>query len=118
MRTCTGCRKIVAQRELVRVAFDGRRLTLDRKRRLPGRGAYVHAVPACVTPSGLARSLRRAVTPDDVKRIVTELSRADDNSSEIASEGPEPVDPGENPHDLNPGLASAKPVETTTSDHC
>ena len=122
MRTCTGCRKVVPQRDLVRVAFDQSRLKVDRPRpsaarwrRLPGRGAYVHATAACVTASGLARSLRRAVTPDDVQRIVTELSRPDDNSNEIAPSG---RDPGENPHDLNPGLATTKPVETTSSDHC
>ena len=115
MRTCTGCRKIVPQRELVRVVFDGPRLRVDRKRRLPGRGAYVHAAAACVTHSGLARSLRRAVTPDAVKAIVTELSRPDDNSMEI---GPSSPNHGEKPHDLNPGLASAKPVETSSSDNC
>ena len=115
MRTCTGCRKVVPQHELVRVVFDGSRLKVDRKRRLAGRGAYVHATPGCVTPSGLARSFRRAVTPDDVKRLITELSPDRDNSPEIASD---PEDPGEKPDDLNPGLASAKPVETTSSDHC
>jgi hypothetical protein len=107
------------------VAFDGSRLKLDRKRRLPGRGAYVHATAACVTPPGLARGLRRQVTPDDVKRIVSEMSRPDDNSGsgpssldlhsrEIAPSG---ADPGENPVDRNPGLATAKPVETSSSDH-
>jgi hypothetical protein len=88
-------------------------MKVDHARRLPGRGAYVHAVPACVTISGLARSLRRAVTPDDVKAIVTDLSRPDDNSPDLGSAR---RDPGENPHDLNPGLASAKPVETTSAD--
>jgi len=68
--------------------------------------------------------MRRAVTRDDVQRIVSELSPPDDNSAHpkgigspsgslaeiIASDG----DPDENAPDLNPGLASTKPVETTS----
>jgi predicted RNA-binding protein YlxR (DUF448 family) len=107
MRTCTGCRTTAPQRELVRLAFDGPRLVLDRTsartsartaapnsvpssrvrdampsermRRLPGRGAYVHAKVACVTVAGLSRSLRRQVSSVDVLRIVSEMSPTDDN---------------------------------------
>jgi len=61
MRTCTGCRTTAPQRELVRLAFDGPHLAVDVSRRLPGRGAYVHPRPACVTAAGLSRSLRRQV---------------------------------------------------------
>jgi predicted RNA-binding protein YlxR (DUF448 family) len=95
----------------VRVAVDGPRLVVDRQRQKPGRGAYVH--PDCgakLDAGGLAKSLRRKVTPDDVKRIVTELSRGADNSkSSTRSAG----DPSENPDDLKPGLAGAITVETT-----
>jgi len=70
MRTCTGCRKVVPQRELVRVAFEASRLRVDRRRRLAGRGAYVHATEACVNRTGLARSLRRAVSQEDIQRLV------------------------------------------------
>ena len=65
----------------MRVAIEGSRLAIDRKRRLPGRGAYVHPRAACVTVPGLARSLRRSVTPSDVQRLVTQMSSSDDNSS-------------------------------------
>ena len=105
MRTCTGCRVVAAQRALVRVVFDGPRLVVDRARRLPGRGAYVHPTAACVTIAGLARSLRRSVTPDDVKRVVADLSPENDNSGGTS-------DPGGKPADLNPGLQGAKTVET------
>jgi len=123
MRTCTGCRQVVPQRQLLRVAVASAGLVIDRARRLPGRGAYVHAAPACVSRAGLARSLRRAVSPQDIQQLVTELSRADDNSGrELASSGgsrsreAQAADPAENPHDLNAGLATAKPVETTSSE--
>ncbi|MBA3465525.1 MAG: YlxR family protein [Deltaproteobacteria bacterium] len=79
-RTCTGCRAVSAQADLVRVAFDGTRLALDPKRRLPGRGAYVHARRSCVTVPGLAKSLRRSVTPADISGLVSQMSPTDDNS--------------------------------------
>jgi predicted RNA-binding protein YlxR (DUF448 family) len=82
MRTCTGCRLVAPQHELVRLAFDGPRLVIDpygHTRRLPGRGAYVHAKTACVTVAGLSRSLRRQVSPADVSRILLGMSQADDN---------------------------------------
>jgi len=50
--------------------MDGPRPMLDPRRRLSGRGAYVHPRAACVTVAGLARGLRRSVTPADVQRIV------------------------------------------------
>jgi predicted RNA-binding protein YlxR (DUF448 family) len=108
MRTCTGCRAVVPQRELVRVAADGPRLVVDRERRRPGRGAYVHPRATCVTVPGLAKSLRRQVSPQDVQRIVSQLgdlSRPGDNSSN----GDEDRDDlGKNA----PGLAGAITVET------
>ena len=110
-RTCVACRKVAPQRELVRIVFDGPRMVVDRARKKPGRGAYVH--PACsakIDPGGFARSLRRKVTPDDVQRIVTELSRGADN---FASSTESAGDPSENPDDQNPGLAGAITVETT-----
>jgi predicted RNA-binding protein YlxR (DUF448 family) len=99
---------IAAQRTLVRVVFDGPRLVVDRARRLPGRGAYVHPSATCVTIAGLARSLRRSVTPDDVKRVVADLSPENDNSGGSSDPGPDQS----RPDDLNPGLQGAKTVET------
>lgn len=113
MRTCGACRRAAPQRELVRVAYQGPRLVVDRARQIPGRGAYVHPVPACLSrlePPGLARSLKRAVSRDDVQRIVTELSRGADNSSSTPQAA---GDVSENPDDLTPGLARAITVETT-----
>ena len=108
MRTCTGCRQVAPQRELVRVAWDGARLAIDRERRRPGRGAYVHPRAACVTVPGLAKSFRRAVSAQDVQRIVTELvdlSRPRDNSE---NHDEDRDDLGKNA----PGLTGAITVET------
>ncbi|MBA3397624.1 MAG: YlxR family protein [Deltaproteobacteria bacterium] len=128
-RTCTGCRTTAAQHELVRVAFDGSRLVVDRTRRLSGRGAYVHARAACVTIPGLAKSLRRAVSKADQERIVAglpEMSPAHDNcdlhgrsarrprtpavNSSVKSSDPDEV--ADNAVDFSPGLAGADTVET------
>jgi len=64
-RTCVGCGRKAPQRELVRfVAPDGT-LRLDRGRRSPGRGAYVHARLSCFERAAdrraFSRTLRRTV---------------------------------------------------------
>ena len=114
MRTCTGCRSTAPQRELVRLVFDGQRLVVDptsrvhhaklslRVRRLPGRGAYVHANVACVTAAGLSRSLRSKVSPADVARIASEMSPTHDNR------GDQPL---RNASQNGPGLEEGDTVE-------
>jgi len=118
MRTCTGCRAVAPQRELVRVAFrpavaEGSAdhapdLVLDPKRRLPGRGAYVHPRPACVTVPGLARSLRCSVSRQDVQRIVTQLGDLSLQHDNSKNHDEDRDDLGKNA----PGLAGAITVET------
>jgi len=108
MRTCTGCRAVAPQRDLVRVAVDGGRLVVDRERRRPGRGAYVHPRASCVTAPGLARSLRRAVSPQDVQRIVTQLGDLSGSGDNSANRDEDRDDLGKNA----PGLAGAITVET------
>src|SRR5262249_31672875 len=84
---------------LVRVVASGARVVVDRQRRLPGRGAYVHPRAACVTVAGLARALRRQVTAADVSGIVSEMSRTDDNSEIGDGERVEENPPGHGPTD-------------------
>jgi predicted RNA-binding protein YlxR (DUF448 family) len=74
-RTCVGCGGKAPQRELVRfVAPDGT-LRLDRQRRSPGRGAYVHARLSCFERAAarraFSRTLRRTVRIPD--NLVSEL---------------------------------------------
>ena len=64
VRTCLGCRQRAPRSSLVRlVARDGR-VVVDTAARLPGRGAWVHPVPGCVSSvirrSALGRALRSA----------------------------------------------------------
>ena len=58
VRTCVGCRTREAADDLLRVvAVDGA-LIPDPRRRLPGRGAWLHPVPEC-----LSRAERRSAFP-------------------------------------------------------
>ncbi|MBA3501718.1 MAG: YlxR family protein [Deltaproteobacteria bacterium] len=111
-RTCTGCKAVVAQRELVRVANDNGTLVVDPRRALPGRGAYVHAKPACVTVPGLARALKRSVTKADIDRIVvaiSEMSPVGDNRDVKSFDLVEDTD---DRSENAPGLGGADTVET------
>jgi len=93
----------------VRVAVDGARVVLDPRRRLPGRGAYVHPRPACVSVGGLARALKRGVTPADVQRIVAELSEMSPDRDNPADG--EPEQDGDHLRKNAPGLVPAKTVD-------
>lgn len=67
-RTCVGCRRIDEQSALLRVACRplsanevGAEVVADAQRRLPGRGAYVHAQHACVGAALRNGALLRAL---------------------------------------------------------
>ena len=79
MRTCVGCGAREARASLVRFvsAADGG-LTLDLRRALPGRGAWLHGDPACwsafVGRRGPVRSLR--TTPSRAAREALQVALA------------------------------------------
>ncbi len=64
VRTCVGCGRRSPQAELVRFVATEGTLVLDPRHRLPGRGAWLHRLPACwgdfVQRRGAIRSLRAA----------------------------------------------------------
>ena len=72
MRLCIGCRTRENTANLVRVALDTtsdtRSLVLDKRRVLPGRGAWLHPDPKClhaaVRRRAFGRALRIAGSPD------------------------------------------------------
>lgn len=78
LRTCIGCRKAVAQAELLRVvAIDGV-LTADPTRRLGGRGAYVHPRVQCLDLAerkrAFGRALRLAAAPSGLTELRSSMS--------------------------------------------
>jgi predicted RNA-binding protein YlxR (DUF448 family) len=62
VRTCVGCGARAPQENLVRFVAAAGGLTLDARRRRPGRGAWLHREPGCwnafVQRRGAVRSLR------------------------------------------------------------
>ncbi|WP_228803829.1 YlxR family protein [Nocardia higoensis] len=70
VRTCIGCRKRESAVELLRIvardrdAGDGSRIVVvvpDPRRRLPGRGAWVHPLSACSIAAVRRRAFGRAL---------------------------------------------------------
>ncbi|MTV23921.1 YlxR family protein [Nitriliruptoraceae bacterium ZYF776] len=63
VRTCVGCRRRRPQGELARFARTPDGVRYDRRRRMPGRGAYVCPDPTCIEAAAKrgAGALRRAL---------------------------------------------------------
>jgi uncharacterized protein len=61
VRTCVGCRRRAPQDALLRVVAAEGSVAVDARRRLPGRGAYVHPDPACVAAAVKRRAFGRAL---------------------------------------------------------
>lgn len=82
MRTCTGCRRVRPAGELMRIVAtdEGRRVTLDPFRRLPGRGSHicrdfwVGCLEQARRRRSLARSLRVGNDVIDQSRLDAEFS--------------------------------------------
>ncbi len=64
MRLCIGCRTRETVDSLVRVAFqatkDSRSLVVDQRSVLPGRGAWLHRDPKCLSTALRKRAFARA----------------------------------------------------------
>jgi uncharacterized protein len=76
VRTCVGCRRRDEQGRLLRVVPGGTTVQVDVRRRLPGRGAYVHPDPACVALAvkkrAFGRTLRAPVDAAAAGAVLTE----------------------------------------------
>ncbi|MEH0111400.1 YlxR family protein [Tersicoccus sp. MR15.9] len=79
MRTCVGCRRRDSQHLLVRVvrlSASSPRLQVDARRRLPGRGAWLHPEPQCLQRAlsrrAFDRAFRAAVDATDVESWIAQ----------------------------------------------
>ena len=59
-RTCVGCRKRAAKKDLLRIAVVGDVCVPDPRGTLPGRGAYLHPDTACFDLAVRRRAFPRA----------------------------------------------------------
>jgi predicted RNA-binding protein YlxR (DUF448 family) len=72
VRTCVGCRAATSPTELLRVVVVDGVLVPDPERRLPGRGAWLHARPDCLRTAHRRRAFPRALRvpgPLDVEPV-------------------------------------------------
>ena len=79
-RSCVGCRERAPKAELVRVARTPAGVRVDPHGNAPGRGAYVHRDPACVTAAlrqgVLASALRSGLAQEELARLRKEIEEA------------------------------------------
>ena len=68
VRTCIGCREREESSGLLRVVLEDGRIVPDIRRRIPGRGAWIHPRASCGLAAtrrrAWARALRQQGTPD------------------------------------------------------
>ncbi|HWT33995.1 MAG TPA: YlxR family protein [Microbacterium sp.] len=61
VRTCVGCRTRASRSTLLRVVAVDSTLILDERASMPGRGAWVHDTPECLTAALRRRAFVRAL---------------------------------------------------------
>ncbi|GAA2037125.1 hypothetical protein GCM10009720_17150 [Yaniella flava] len=79
VRLCIGCRTREQTKNLVRVAFektrDSRSLVIDTRRVLPGRGAWLHHDPECLSTAlrrrAFARAFRHHVDTEELAEVLS-----------------------------------------------
>lgn len=74
-RTCVGCRTRAPVAELVRVVADPPGIALDERRRLPGRGAWVHPTRTCIVTATRRKAWARALKVPGVVADEVDLCR-------------------------------------------
>lgn len=71
-RTCVGCRKSLAKRELIRIVRRPEGVEIDPTGKLSGRGAYLHNRRSCWErglKGALGRALKTELTAADLQRL-------------------------------------------------
>ena len=75
-----GCRQRAPKGELVRVARTPAGVRVDPHGNAPGRGAYVHRDPACVTAAlrkgALASALHTGLAQEELARLRKQIEEA------------------------------------------
>lgn len=72
-RTCTGCRQVLAKKEMTRIVANDEGVQVDLTGKKNGRGAYLHNLKSCWQKGidgSLANALRRELTSEDRERLL------------------------------------------------
>lgn len=99
-RTCVGCRVRATKGDLLRVVEVGGACVPDPRGTLPGRGAYLHPVKACLDLAVRRRAFVRALRAQgplgtaDVDRFVEQQAVEADMSTKNTSAARNPAQPG------------------------
>ena len=76
-RTCVGCRRVRAQKQLIRIATVGDEgVAIDHEHKGQGRGAYLCYKKECVEKAKKRQSLERALKRPVPQPIWIELEKA------------------------------------------
>lgn len=51
LRSCIGCKQVCDKVDLLRIVVVGSKVVVDRLKRFPGRGAYLHSRASCIRKS-------------------------------------------------------------------
>jgi uncharacterized protein len=71
-RTCVGCRKVLAKRELLRLVRTPNGVVLDPTGKLTGRGVYLHKLRSCWErglKGAVANALKTEINANDMSTL-------------------------------------------------
>ncbi|WDF34392.1 YlxR family protein [Arthrobacter agilis] len=102
-RTCVGCRRRDHQSHVMRVVarpIDGRIIAvIDERRRLSGRGAWLHPDPACMETAIKRRAFTRAFRgPVDVAQLAADFPAYLERRTGRPDSPPSSLKAGQYPH--------------------
>ncbi|PWW62448.1 YlxR family protein [Actinokineospora spheciospongiae] len=95
VRTCVGCRVRAADTELLRVVLAAGEAIPDPRRRMPGRGAWLHPDERCLAKAEKRRAFPRALRSAGavgVEALRAELARRGGLGGGIGAGEPRPVE--------------------------
>ncbi|WP_199276614.1 YlxR family protein [Arthrobacter sp. CAN_A2] len=103
IRTCVGCRRRDRQSHVMRIVarpIDGQvTAVIDERRRLSGRGAWLHPDPACMETAVKRKSFNRAFRgPVDTAQLAASFQAHLERRDERSDSPPSPLKAGQYPH--------------------
>jgi predicted RNA-binding protein YlxR (DUF448 family) len=83
VRTCVGCKTLGTRKSLIRLVLVNTELTIDEGKKLPGRGAWLHASKKCfdlaLNRKAFGRALKQQFNADEkVLALAIEQAKSDD----------------------------------------